>query len=160
MDYRQIYFFRNSIRTLMEIRGSVAMLRKEKLFLGSLQSQPREVRDSFNALEQAMTQSHELIKKLRNEVGGHLLHQAVVEALDKIAPETESVVQLGNRAKNIHYKFALEVLGAVMLRKVDIAHAREEWQSILHATADLSFSAIRAIDMLFMAYVNVSGLRV
>jgi hypothetical protein len=56
----------------------------------------------------------------------------------------------------MHYKFCLEFLGAIFLRKVD-KDFKEEWRRILKVTADVSFKALKAVDLLFMAYVEQRG---
>ena len=55
--------------------------------------------------------------------------------------------------KMLHYKFCLEFLGALFLSEVD-KDFEEEWGRILRTTADISFKAINALDMIFMAYVE------
>jgi hypothetical protein len=154
-DYRQIYFFRNSARTLLEIRGAIETLRKEKSFMNALSQQPRDLRDAFDDLSRALLESHELIKKLRNDVAGHLSHQALHKAMEKLDQGTHVLLQMGNNAKEIHYKFALEFIGATILRDVPFEDAENEWKEIIGTTSKLSFKAIEAIDKLFVVFARI-----
>ena len=157
-DWRTIYFFRNSVRTLLEIRGAVETLKARKVFTLALGRQPDPLSKTLDDLAGALDKAHALIKKLRNEVAGHLPHEAIEEALRQIAPETKGLLQIGGNAKEIHYKFALEFLGATMLRHVVNKDAEKEWNKILKTTLQLGFKAIRSIDMLFVAYSRVKKL--
>ncbi len=102
---------------------------------------------------------HSLIKKLRNEVAGHLPHEAIDKALHRIAPNTTCLLQMGNKTKEIHYKFALE-LGATMLRHVEFAEAGKEWHKILKSTLQTGFKTIQSIDALFVAYSRIRNVSI
>jgi hypothetical protein len=101
-------------------------------------------------------QSRDLLKRLSHETSGHLDEGAFKNALEKISCDTKQLFQAGRNPKTLHYKFCLEFLGAIFLCKVD-KDFEDEWGRILRTTADVSFKAIRAIDMLFMAYVQQRG---
>ena len=154
-DWRKIYFFRNCSRTLMEIKSAIHALKQKKEFLRDLSRQSR-FNDGYEKLVTAMEKAAHIVKKLRNEVAAHLKDGAFEEALGKIDPDTKILFQGGNRAKDIHYKFALEFIGAVILRHA-YADPEPEWNRILKATMEVCFSAVKAIDMLFMAYAEQRG---
>jgi len=160
-DWREIYFFRNSVRTLLEIRGAAETIRKKKAFMQALAKQPHRLKVSFDKLASALNLVHALIRKLRNEVGGgHVSQEALEEALTITAHDTKGLLQLGDKPKELHYKFALEFIGAAMLRHVSYQDAQKEWQRILESTFELSFKAIKAIDLLFVAYSRIYNLRI
>lgn len=160
-DWREIHFFRNSVRTLLEIRSAIETLKKSETdFASVLSLQPAPLNGALQDLSDALEEAHTIIKKLRNEVGGHLSHQALGEALQRIAPETSCLLQMGDKAKEIHYKFALEFIGATMLRHVEFVEAENEWEDILSKTYALGFKAISSIDMLFVAYSRIRNLSI
>jgi hypothetical protein len=159
-DWRGIYFFRNSIRTLLEVRSAIETLKLNKPFVRALSRQPPSLNKALVNLSHLLNDVHSLIKKLRNEVAGHLPYEALDEALQRIAPDTECLLQMGNKAKEIHYKFALEFVGATMLRHVDFVEAEKEWHKILKATLRTGFKAIKSIDMLFVAYSRIRNLSI
>lgn len=142
-DWRKIYFFRNCSRTLMEIKSAIHALKQKKEFLRDLSRQSR-FNDGYEKLVAAM------------EKAAHLKDGAFEEALGKIDPDTKILFQGGNRAKDIHYKFALEFIGAIILCHA-YADPEPEWNRILKATMEVCFSAVKAIDMLFMAYAEQRG---
>ena len=154
-NWRSIYFFRNSTKTLFEIRNAFEKLKQEKQFLKHLSLQPL-FHKAYKDFDTAMTRSHKLIKKLRHETAGHLNHTAFKTALENIAPDTKQLFQGGNSAKTTHYKFALEFLGAIFHgEKTD--DVESEWKRILQSTSDVSFKALKAIDLVFNAYVDHRG---
>jgi len=151
-NYRSTYFFRNSTRTLYEIRNAVETLKIEKTFIKQLAAQTK-FHEAFVEFDNAMSEARELVKRLRHETGGHLDDGAFKKALECITPETQVLFQSANSPKALHYKFCLEFLGAIFLSEVD-KDFEDEWDRILATTADVSFKAIKAVDMIFMAYVE------
>jgi len=154
-NYRSTYFFRNSTRTLFEIRNAVETLKIEKTFIKQLAEQ-KNFHEAFVEFDKAMSEARELVKRLRHETGGHLDDGAFKKALERISPETQVLFQSASNPKALHYKFCLEFLGAIFLSEVD-KDFEEEWARILRTTADVSFKAIKAVDMIFMAYVEQRG---
>lgn len=157
-DWRSIYFFRNSIRTLLEIRSAIETLKLNKPFVRALSRQPPALNKALMDLSRLLNTVHSLIKKLRNEVAGHLPHEAIDEALHRIAPDTNCLLQMGNKSKEIHYKFALEFVGATMLRHVEFVEAEKEWHKILKSALQTGFKTIKSIDTLFVAYSRIRNL--
>ena len=154
-NYRSIYFFRNSTKTLFEMRKAVQLLKGQAAFMKQLANQ-KDFHAAFKEFDKAIYKSRDLLKRLRHETAGHLDEAAFENTLGKISPDTKQLFQGGNNAKTTHYKFCLEFLGAIFLRKVD-KDFKEEWRRILKMTADVSFKALKAVDLLFMAYVEQRG---
>jgi hypothetical protein len=154
-NYRSAYFFRNSTKTLFEMRKAVQCLKVQEAFMKQLAKQ-KGFHEAFKDFDKAMFQSRHLLKRLRHETSGHLDEGAFKNALEKISCDTKQLFQGGNSPKTLHYKFCLEFLGAIFLRQVD-KDFEEEWGRILRTTADVSFKAIKAVDLLFMAYVEQRG---
>jgi hypothetical protein len=134
------------------MRKAVQRLKGQAAFMKKLANQ-RDFHAAFKDFDRAMSKSQDLLKRLRHETAGHLDEVAFENALEKISPDTKQLLQGGNNSKTTHYKFCLEFLGAIFLRKVD-KDFEEEWGRILNTTADVSFKAIKAVDMIFMAYVE------
>ncbi len=154
-NYRSIYFFRNSTRTLFEMRKVVGNLKRQAEFMKKLSKQS-DFHRAFKDFDTAVFKSRNLLKRLRHETSGHVDQTAFEFALRKIVPDTKQLFQAGNTSKTLHYKFCLEFLGAVFLSKTDKAF-EAEWQRILKTTSDVSFKAINAVDTLFMAYIEQRG---
>ena len=154
-NFRSAYFFRNSTKTLFEMRKAVQNLKRQADFMKKLANQ-KDFHTAFKDFDKAMFNSRNLLKRLRHETSGHLDERAFENALKIISSDTKQLFQAGNNPKTLHYKFCLEFLGAIFLRMAD-KDFEEEWQKILKTTSDVSFKAIKAIDMLFMAYVQQRG---
>lgn len=136
----------------MEIRGAFEALKKEKTFLASLVGQP-EYKKAYEEFQHVMNDSHSVLKSLRNEISGHLKDKAFKGGLKRIEPTTKQLFQGGNNPRDIHYKFALEFIGAVMLRGAR-KHPARKWKNLLKRVSNASFKAIHAIDSLFFLYVE------
>ncbi len=154
-NYRSTYFFRNSTRTLFELRNAVETLKIEKKFIKHLASRPY-FHQAFLEFDKAMLEASKLVKRLRHQTGGHLDDEAFKKALKTISPDTRVLFQAGNSPKTLHYKFCLEFLGAIFLSEVQ-KDFEGEWSRILKTTADVSFKALKAVDLIFNAYVDQRG---
>jgi hypothetical protein len=163
-NYRDIYFFRNSTRTLFEINKTVQCLKRKPVFMKALAKQ-KDFHNIFGEFDKAINKARNLLKRLRHETAGHLDQAAFQNALTKIAPDTKSLFQASEHPKRLHYRFALEFLGAIFLSGVVQEYDaktkelyEKEWRMILETISGVSFKAINAIDTLFGAYVEQRGL--
>src|SRR5258708_28630669 len=73
-EYRKIYFWRNMLRTLSEIKSVVFQLNSLPEFRAALKKQPPGRADQFRGLFQEFQEKQDLLKSLRNQIGGHVLH--------------------------------------------------------------------------------------
>ena len=159
-ETREIYFFRNCVKTLLEIRGASETMKRNSEFVEMLSRQDSPLDNSLSDLSKALTDAHTLVKRLRNDVAGHLSHEAVHTALQQITPETKCLFQIGDTPRDTHFKFALELIGATMLCHVPFKEADKEWSETLETILDIGFNAIRSIDALFIAYANIRNLSI
>jgi hypothetical protein len=158
-DWREIYFFRNTMRTLAEITRVIHKLRCNKPFVEALEKGSKPVHGAFVDLSKSIGEASALIDDLRNEVGGHILEKPIKEGLALIGQDTKGLFQDSHRFDQIHYHFAMEFVGATILRRVDYENAEEEWKRILKTTLKLGFDAVPAIDIIFRAYQHMRSLR-
>jgi len=153
--WRDTYFFRNSMRTLFEMRRALHLLKKNKDFLATIAKNP-EFAKAFNDLNQRIEESYSIVETIRHEVAGHLKASAVQEGLQKIDPRTKQIFQAGNSPKNTHYKFVTEIIGATLLRNAG-TNMESKWKEILTVTSEISLQAMHAIDALFWEYIKYKG---
>jgi hypothetical protein len=125
----------------------------------------KDFHDVFGDFDKAINKARNLLKRLRHETAGHLDQAAFQKALTKIAADTKSLFQASDHPKRLHYRFALEFLGAIFLSGVVKEYDtktkelyEKEWRMILEMISGISFKAINAIDTLFWAYVEQRGL--
>lgn len=160
-DYRRTYFYRNQFRTLFEIMGAVRMLsRRHKAFMADMHTLHPELESEFDSLVSMVDKAWDQVKDFRDDVGAHLQHKAVREGLSKISLDTKCMFQAGNSPKTIHYKFAIEIVGATFLRKVPLSSATQEWENLFDTMRDLGFKALNFVDILFYGYGRIRGLSI
>jgi hypothetical protein len=93
--YRKVYFWRNMLRTLSEIKSVVFMLSSLTEFRAALEKQPPERAKQFRELYREFEEKHELVKSLRNDVGGHVRYEKVAEALNGMPTDKWGFTNLG-----------------------------------------------------------------
>lgn len=152
-----MYFWRNSVQTLFEIRSALEALQSDKDFRTSLSAQPEHFQEAFNKLAQKIRTAHDFLKDVRNEIGGHVKLQAVQEALANMGMDSNGLIELGPVIAESHHRFASQLVGQILLRDV----SNESWEShlkeILGKTAELS-AALEAIDIVLLAYMDARRL--
>jgi len=57
LEFRRIYFWRNTIRTLEEIRTTLNRLNKEQAFRAAMDREQPEVRDAFKQLRRTLNKA-------------------------------------------------------------------------------------------------------
>jgi hypothetical protein len=73
-ENRTTYFWRNSLRTLEEIKSGLNAVNAEVSFREALAKEPLEVREAFERLKKELNKtSHAYLRDLRNTVGAHLV---------------------------------------------------------------------------------------
>jgi hypothetical protein len=97
VPWRTMYFWRNLVRTLLEIQSALHALKSSEEFLLSLSIQPEQFRIAFENLSQKIAAVHEFLKNVRNEVGGHVKHQSVKLALENMDMDLDrkALISLG-----------------------------------------------------------------
>ncbi|MDO8355757.1 MAG: hypothetical protein Q7U76_05140 [Nitrospirota bacterium] len=155
--WRLMYFWRNSVRTLFEIRSALEALQGDEGFRSSLLAQPRHFQEAFNELVQKIRTAHELLKDIRNEISGHVKLQAVQEALTTMDMDSNGLIELGPVISESHYQFASQLVGQILLRDVPTANWESHLEKTLGKTAALS-AALEAIDIVLVAYRDTKRL--
>ena len=116
--WRKVYFWRNLVRTLQEISSTLKALNSIPEFTAALENHP-DWKERFRSLEDTFTKKRELIKEIRNNLGGHIFPESEVEkALGSIGVDRCAHIEIGMRYKDTHYKFALELVEEVLLAGV------------------------------------------
>lgn len=155
--WRLMYFWRNSVRTLLEIRSALETLQTDKEFLGSLAAQPEWFQEAFNKLVYKIRTAHELLKDVRTEIGGHVKLQAVQEGLAHMNMDSNGLIELGPVIAESHYRFARQLVGQILLRDVPNQNWENHLKEILGKTSELS-AALEAIDIVLLAYIDARRL--
>jgi hypothetical protein len=156
-QWRRMYFLRNSIRTLMEIRSTIETIQRDSEFKKVLAIQPREEQDEFRELIQRMNEAQETVKDLRNAVGGHVGQERIQQSLNEMNYDRFSLLEMGAVLKNTHYKFAGELVAGMFVagtpENQQIARIESDFQKI----AELIF-VVHVMDLILLWYVKARGL--
>lgn len=150
--WRRLYFFRNSMRTLHEIRN-LAHRMANSPDKDALQNEPVALTEGFKKLRDQLSDAEELVKDLRDSLGGHVLHADIKDILKELSPDMRGFFQDGEIRGKIRYKFASELVLSIMLRKVDPQHEEEKLEILVETTAKL-IPIIGTMDGIIRAYIE------
>jgi len=155
-EWRRLYFWRNSFKTLENIRSAVHTLQQQKAFRAALKKEPKDVQEGFNKLAKALEKiSDEFLKDLRDELGGHVLEKAVTDALRRMESDQTGLVQVSTDGKVGHqqYKFVTDLVYQMMLSKSELKDPHLELKRRSRKAAKMMW-AVQVIDELFNTYVH------
>lgn len=152
VTWRRLYFFRNSMRTLNEIRNLAHRMAANKRDKDALEKEPTPLIDGFKKLRDQLGNAEELVRDLRDSIGGHVLHQDIGNILKELTPDLHGFFQDGEIRGKIRYKFSTELVLSMMLNKVDAHHEEEKMETLFGSTAKLVF-ILTTIDEIIRAYI-------
>ena len=156
-SWRRIYFFRNSLRTLNEIRNVVDGLFSDKADRTALANETVELRQAFEVLRDEIKGQSAVIKALRDRIGGHVLPEGVRDALKGMDHGRNALIEMGETVAETHYRFAGDIVLAIMFPGKSEEALLVEVQDLFNRTAKLVF-IVGSIDRIFDAYVAGRGL--
>lgn len=156
VSWRKLYFLRNSIKTLAEIRSALETLRQIKRFQKLLAKESKKHQKQFESFCKMMTSTHNLVRELRNAVGGHVLHENVARALDSQEFDWQGILEIGETTETLHYKFAGELLLAILLPDTPASKREARIIEILKTAGELT-AALGTIDLVFWMYLKDRG---
>lgn len=156
-EWRRMYFFRVSIRTLMEIRSAVETLNKNSDFQSLLVRQSQQVQSECREQIGKFNSAYDLIKGLRNAIGAHILESSVTEALDKMSDNRKGTIQIGATTGDVHYRFGGELVMAILLAGVPEQKQPTKLSDMFERTSDL-IPALHLVDTLLEMYLRDRGL--
>jgi hypothetical protein len=104
--WRKLYFFRKLSVTLMESRGALMMLNKNKEFLRAIEAE--NLRDEVLRFEKELNTPE--LEQLRHRLGGHVDHNQVGAALKRLDPSLKGRIQVGPIQRETHFTFATNLV--------------------------------------------------
>jgi hypothetical protein len=156
-EYRKVYFWRNMVRTLFEIRSVLLRLNELSEFRENLDTKSRKRRQEFRDLFKEFEQKHELLKRLRNDIGGHVQHEQVAAALNGMQPDRWGFLELGPTLNKTHYRFAGEILVEMQIAGLDDIERQPEIERQIRETAEL-IPVFALMELVFATYVDARKL--
>lgn len=82
--WRRIYFWRNLVRTLGEIRRTIETLNTVPEFKKVFKAQPVGIRKKFEEMVKKLEKDQSLVQNMRDSLGGHVLQRTVEQALNAL----------------------------------------------------------------------------
>jgi len=155
-EWRRLYFWRNSFRTLENVRSAIHTLSREREFVDALSNEPVDIQKGFQKLKKGLSKvSDEFLKGLRNDIGGHVQQKAVAEALKRMESDQRGLLQISltGRVGDQHYKFASELVLQMMLPTKPVKNPDRELKRRSRKVAIMMW-AVLIIDEIFNTYVN------
>jgi hypothetical protein len=133
-DWRRLYFWRNLVRTLEEIRPTLESLCTIKEFKMVLAKQPPRWKKKFETMVKGLAAEKVMVKGMRDSLGAHVLQSNVEKALNSMSFDKMGYIEAGRTLKDTHYKFAGELVGEILLAEVPEEErervARKHFQTI------------------------------
>lgn len=156
-SWRRLYFFRNSLRTLEEVRSAIEGLFVDSEQETALASETLELRQAFEVLRDEIRGLPREIKDLRNRTGGHVLPKGVRDALRGMDSERNALFETGETRAETHYRFAGDIALAIMFPGKSEEALLVALQDLFDKAAKLVF-IVGSIDKIFDAYSIGRGL--
>ena len=156
--WRRLYFWRDSFRTLENIRSAIAALSNQKGFRLALSKEPKDVQTGFRKLAGALEKvSKEFLQDLRNELGGHVKQEAVSKALARMDIDQQGLLQVSDgKVAQQQYKFTTELVYQMILSPGTTKDPGKELKRRSRKAAKLMW-AILVIDEIFNTYITQSA---
>lgn len=153
--YRRFYFWRNSLRTLEEIKKVLTRLSFQTAFVDAMAREPEDIRAAYEQVKNELNTAHkEFLKGLRDTIGGHVADQIFQTMLNKLDPFGEEAFhQEGDIRGKIHYRFAADLLWESVLQNVPHGKRLEKVEELLGRTSSLT-KLVKTIDDVFICYAH------
>jgi hypothetical protein len=160
--YRRIYFWRNMIRTALEISSVVRRLETMPEFMEGLKQLSKknlgvDLNSKFYELHREFDKQHRLLKDLRNDIGGHVQHNTLADALREMPEDLYGYLEAGETVEDIHQRFAGELVLGMIVVGVPKNERGEEVDRQLREIGKL-LPAFALMHIAFAVYMHVRGL--
>jgi hypothetical protein len=150
--WRRIYFFRRSIRTLMEIHRGIQTLILQTEFKELLSKQTWAEQNKFKEFSKELAAAHSLIKELGNKLGAHVERADVQKALEEMQPDREGLIEVGRVVKDMHFQFAGELVLDIMKPGAPERQHKQIFKSDIRTVARLT-PVLKLIDEIVCWYL-------
>jgi hypothetical protein len=153
-QWRQLYFLRQIMKTMMEARSAMMTLEQSRDFqtaLGQAGAGFREEVKQFLSIADS-----DDLKEIRNNIGGHILLKAVARTLQGLHWDTEGLLDVGRTHAETHFKFTSELMALMLTVHCE---GKEERLTALDRLGKLaSAKLLDAVDRIIIAYCEMKRL--
>jgi hypothetical protein len=155
--WRRMYFWRNLVRTLWEIRRTLETLNTVPEFKRVLRAQAVGTRKKFEEMVKKLEKDQTLVQNMRDSLGGHVLQRTVEQALNDMPLDKFSYIEVGSTLKKTHYKFAGELVVEMLLAGVPEAQRQTEAERHFRTIAGL-LPVFALTDIILTMYADARNL--
>lgn len=156
-QWRRLFFFRSSIRTLWEIQGTLTTIRMNPEFKRILKKQSIQEQNDLSRICAKLNAAASLMKDLRNALGGHVLQEKVAEAIDNLADDRWGVLEVGSAIKGTHFKMAGDLVAEMFVAGVHETEKAAKTESDLKTLAEL-LPVVERLENVLVMYTDARGL--
>lgn len=143
--WRQLYFYRNSLRTLFEIRSEIEEFYNSSLGKAALAKESPSFRNLSAKLRKQMAKAEKTVERLRHNLGGHVSRGSIKATLRHMHEDVSGLVQVGEIYGKTRYKFVGEIVMRMLLPEVPEDHLPQKLDQLLTETGQL-IPVFRTID--------------
>jgi len=127
--YRQNYFLRRSIATLVEFAEGLRLLNKTPGFATIRNAFPTEVTERWNMGVSFFAKNEKFFLRIRNDIGGHFGEEAARFAVSNLDPEAVGKMEV--RGRTIHLHFAGELAATAATRHLLGSNSEQKFKVLL-----------------------------
>lgn len=150
--YRLYYFVRRSIGTLREFAEALRLIKDDPDFQLEATQTDVDVKGTLTSAIAFFDTNEDLLKAIRNNIGGHFGQTAALNALDHLNSEAYSSVELVD-GRDLRLNFAGEIAASALLPHLTNNDVRE-YETLLRECIKPAFKyATRSVQILVLKYV-------
>lgn len=155
--WRRMYFYRNSLRTLYEIRKTVESAYEKPQVREALEKESSRFRDAYSELCSQMKVAADRVERIRHNLGGHISSGAIGKSLRELSHDTRGLFQDGDMKGKKRYKFVGEIVLRAMLPDTSDQQMYDKAEQLFDETEKL-LSVFSLIDDVVSMYILDRGL--
>jgi hypothetical protein len=121
--WRRLYFFRNAIKTLYEIKNALSALHDNRQFRRMLRNADQHCGSEFLSYLQMLDRQLDDLKRLRHALGGHVSREAVKQAFEIMDFDAIGTIEVGKLEKDTHFCFVHPLCVRMFFIGVDLSAA-------------------------------------
>ena len=153
-QWRRIYFLRRLASTLREIDDALDELRWTSGFQSLLAKRSKADQEEVSEARMRLTNAKKVVKALRDKLSGHIDPQEVQKGLERLEPGRFSFIEAGLTLEKTHYKFAGEIVAAMMSADTDSAEQQLEMLETDFEKIGQAVSVVGIVDKIVMWYAE------
>jgi len=151
--WRMAYFFRNSLKTLYEVKKEVETFFNDKKLKAYLASESRRFQDALMKLRRELTIAERAVERIRHSLGGHVDRGEIRKILRNMPDDTRALFQDSRISGKRRYKFVGEIVIRMFLPGIPEHALLAQINELLDETGEL-IPVFRTIDEVFAVYAN------